>query len=280
MDLSAAPRLLKQAVGIWINGNAFANAAALAFYTIFSLAPIMIFAITATGIILGPEAAEGRIVGQLEGLIGPQPAQVVQQVVASTQITQTGWLPTIAGIVAMLIGASAVFVQLQRGLNHIWGITHAAQRHGLITLLINRLLSLGIAMIFGLVLMASLLATVVLRAINRFAGDWLTINTNLMSLLETGISLTLMTLLFALMFKILPGVTLRWREVLPGAAITALLFIAGRYLIASYLTLTAPASAYGAAGSLVLLLLWIYASALILFFGAAITRAMRQGDSS
>lgn len=101
-----------------------------------------------------------------------------------------------------------------------------------------------------------------------------------MSLLETGISLTLMTLLFALMFKILPGVTLRWREVLPGAAITALLFIAGRYLIASYLTLTAPASAYGAAGSLVLLLLWIYASALILFFGAAITRAMRQGDSS
>ena len=277
--MSAMLSVIKRAIHIWIHSSVFANAAALAFYTLFSLAPIMIFAVTATGIVLGPEAAAGRIVGQLEGLIGPQPAAVVQEVVASTQITQTGWLPTLGGILAMIIGASAVFVQLQRGLNHIWGITPATRRQSLITLAVNRLLSLGIAMVFGLIIMASLLTTVLLRAVNQFAGDWVTFNTTFMSLLETGISLALMTLLFALMFKILLAVSLRWRDVFPGAAITALLFMLGRYLIASYLTFTAPASAYGAAGSLVLLLVWIYASALILLFGAAITRAMTHGEN-
>jgi len=269
MGLSRALSVIKHAIKIWITGNVFANAAALAFYTLFSLAPIMIFAVTATGIVLGPEAAAGRIIGQLEGLIGPEPAQVVEQVIASTQITQTGWLPTVAGIFAMVLGASAVFVQLQRALNGIWDVSEPRHSNNLITLGINRLLSLIIALIFALIIMASLLMTVFLRAINF----------SLIAGLETGISLALMTLLFALVFRILPNVSLRWRDVLPGAAITALLFLIGRYLIASYLTLTAPASAYGAAGSLVLLLVWIYASALILLFGAAITRAMPHGES-
>ncbi|MBS3786128.1 MAG: YihY/virulence factor BrkB family protein [Gammaproteobacteria bacterium] len=268
-----------RAIKVWFDGGAFANAAALAFYTIFSLAPIMIFAITATGIVLGPEAAEGRIVGQLEGLIGPEPARVVEQVVADTQLTQTGWLPTLAGVFAMALGATAVFVQLQRALNSIWNVTSPRHSNNILSLLINRLLSLVIALIFGLVIMASLLTSVILRAINRFASEWLTIDTTLMTFVETSASLALMTLLFALMFRILPDISLSWKDALPGAAITALLFMLGRYLIASYLTFTAPASAYGAAGSLVLLLVWIYASALILLFGAAITRAMTHGEN-
>jgi len=272
--IRAGFRIVVGAVRLWLERNAFGNAGALAFYTLFSLAPVMILVIGVAGVVLGPDAAEGRIVAQLEASIGPEAAQAIQHTVAETRLENAGWLPTLAGIGAMVMGATAVFAQLQRSLNAIWGVTVRPSRSGLLVLVRNRLLSLLIALIFGLVMLASLLATIALKAVIRFAEQWLPFDAVIMTGMESLISLALITALFAVIFRILPDVVLSWREVVPGAAITALLFMLGRTLMASYLTVTAPASAYGAAGSLVLVLLWIYGSSLILLFGAALTRSI------
>lgn len=265
---------LKEAVLLWLDRNAFAYAGALAFYTLFSLAPVMIIAITMIGLVLGPEAAQGRIVGQLEGAIGADAARAVEQVVAATRLEQAGWLPTIIGIGAIVIGATTVFAQMQLSLNAIWGVVARPSRSGLVILLKNRLLSLAVVLVIGFVMLVSLLFTVMLRAVIRFADEWLPVHPGLVALAEFGLSLALIALLFAMIFRILPDVVLGWRDVLPGAVVTALLFMLGRHGIATYLTLAAPASPYGAAGSLVLLLLWVYYSSLILLFGAAFTKTL------
>ena len=268
-------RLVLETGRLWQANNALGNAGALAFYTLFSLAPILIFVITAIGVFLGAEAAETRIVGQLQGFIGDEAAQAARQVIANTRIDRAGWLPTIAGLAAMTVGATAVFAQLQRSLNAIWGVTLQPTRRGRILMVLrNRLLSLLIVGLFGLSLLTTLVSSVVLRAVARFAADWLPFDVGLLTLLDTALTLSVMTVLFAAIFRILPDVRLGWRDVMPGALITAILFMPGRQLMASYLTLTAPGSAYGAAGSLVVLLLWIYGSALIVLLGAAATRAI------
>lgn len=272
--IRAGCRIFIDAVRLWLAQNAFGNAGALAFYTLFSLAPVMILVIAVAGVVLGPDAAEGRIVAQLEAGIGPEAARAIQQTVAGTRLESAGWLPTLAGVAAMVIGATAVFAQLQRSLNAIWGVTAQPSRSSLLIIARNRLLSLLIALVFGLIMLASLLATIALQAVIRFAEQWLPFDAAIMTGMESLVSLALITALFALIFRILPDVVLSWRDVVPGAAITAVLFMLGRYLMASYLTIAAPASAYGAAGSLVLVLLWIYGTSLILLFGAALTRSM------
>jgi YihY family inner membrane protein len=163
---------------------------------------------------------------------------------------------------------------MQLSLNAIWGVRARPSRSGLLILLRNRLLSLTVVLVIGFVMLVSLLFTVVLSAVIRFAEEWLPIHASVVTLTELMLSLALITLLFAMIFRILPDVVLSWRDVVPGALLTAALFVLGRYLIATYLTLAAPASAYGAAGSLVLLLMWVYYSSLILLFGAAFTKTL------
>lgn len=266
--------VLKGTMVLWLEGNALAHAGALAFYTLFSLAPVMIIAIAIIGVVLGPEAAQGRIVGQLEGAIGADAATVVEQAVAASRLDQGGWLPTLVGVGAMLVGATTVFAQMQQSLNTIWGVRARPSRSGLLILLRSRLLSLTVVLVIGFVMLVSLLFTVMLSAVIRFAEEWLPIHAGVVTLTELALSLALITLLFAMIFRILPDVVLSWRDVAPGALVTAVLFVLGRYLIATYLTLAAPASAYGAAGSLVLLLMWVYYSSLILLFGAAFTKTL------
>lgn len=268
--------LLKDAVELWTSKNAFQLAGALAFYTLFSLAPLLIIVITLTGVFFGEEAVRGEITGQIEQFIGPDAAAVVEDAVRSSRIEEAGILPTLLGIGAVLFGATTVFAQLQAALNSIWGVTARPSRRGIVVFALTRLVSFGMVLVIGLLLLMSFLVGIVVRAGVRFAEDLIQIPSILMSGLDLGISLLMATLLFGLIFKVLPDVRLRWAHVARGALVTGVLFMLGQYLISLYLTQAGPASTYGAAGSLVLVLMWVYYSALIIFFGAAVTRTIVQ----
>lgn len=265
--------ILRTTVRLWLEAQVFIHAAALAFFTVFSIAPVVIVAVTIVGLVLGESAAQGEMAQQLEAAIGPEAAAAVQTAVEGSRIETSGLLPTIAGFAAMLFGATTVFAQMQNSLNAIWSVAPRPSRSSLLIYLKGRLLSLTVVLGIGFVLLVSLLLSVAVRAIVMFAQDWLPVPPWLLLGLDGVVSLTLVTLLFATIFRVLPDVVLDWRDVWLGAFVTALLFTIGRSLIAFYLSSTAPASTYGAAGSLVLLLLWVNYSSLILLLGAAFTRA-------
>lgn len=268
--------VLRRAVNYWLDSDAFIHAAALAFFTVFSVAPVVIIAVSIVGAVLGEDAARGQIAAQLEQAIGPEAAEAVQTAVASSRLEASGLLPTLVGIGAMLFGATTVFAQMQRSLNAIWGVMAKPSRSSVFLLVKARLLSLMVVLAIGFVLLVSLLLSVILNSIIAFASDWLPVPAPLLTSVETVVSLAVVTLLFGTIFRVLPDVILRWKDVVLGAFLTAALFTFGRSLIALYLAKTAPASTYGAAGSLVLLLLWVNYSSLILLFGAAFTRAHRE----
>ncbi|MEY1660616.1 YihY/virulence factor BrkB family protein [Isoalcanivorax beigongshangi] len=269
-------RLLRQSVEYWLGRQAAIYAGALAFFTLFSIAPVVILAVQVIGLVLSTDVAMAQILSHLEGAMGAEAAEAVRNAVARTEITHTSLLPTLISLGTMVIGATTVFAQLQRSLNSIWDVTPRPNRNTVLELIRNRFLSLTIVLSIGFVLLVSLLLSVILRAVMAFAADWLPMPDALAVGLETTVSLLVIGLLFATMFKVLPDVKLRWRDVLPGALLTSVLFALGRSLIAVYLSNTATASTYGAAGSLVLLLLWVYYSSLILLFGAAFTRAYTE----
>jgi len=261
----------------WLASQAFIYAAALAFFTVFSIAPIMVVVVTLVGLVLGESAAQGELFEQLQGTLGPEAADLVQTAVLNSQIDQSGIWPALIGIFATIVGATTVFAQMQQSLNQIWDVAPRPSRSGMWVFLKARVLSLTIILAIGFVLLVSLLLSVALRAVMAFAEGWLPVPGWALVGMELILSLFVVTLLFAAMFKILPDVLLSWRDVMLGAFITAVLFTVGRSLIAMYLANTATASAYGAAGSLALLLLWVNYSSLILLFGAAFTRAHLEG---
>lgn len=257
----------------WMSSHAFVYAGALAFFTLFSLAPVVIIAVTIVGWVLGTDVARERIAAQLEEGFGPEATEAVFNAVEAAELDQTGFLPTLLALGAMVVGATTVFAQMQQGLNVIWDVAARPSRSGILIFIKNRMLSLAIVLSIGFVLLVSLLLSVALRATMGFAEQWLPVHAIVMIGLELALSVVVITALFAAMFRILPDVILRWRDVMAGAFATTLLFVTGRSLIATYLAYTAPGSTYGAAGSLVLVLLWVYYSSLILLFGAAFTRA-------
>jgi len=267
----------RNAVTLWLDKEAFSHAAALGFYTLFSLAPVIIIAVSIIGIALGEQAAQGEIVRQLSDVMGTQAATAVEQAVAHSRIEASGILPTVLGIGALLVGATTVFAQMQSALNAIWGVAARPDRSGIWPLIKTRLLSLAVVVSIGFVLLVSLLLGVMLRAFFQFADQFLPAVANLLSAVELLVSLVVVALLFATIFKVLPDVVLRWRDVMLGAIVTAVLFSVGRYGIAAYLAYTATASTYGAAGSVVLILFWVYYSSLILMLGAAFTRTHLEG---
>lgn len=260
------------ALRLWLDRNAFSHAGALAFYTLFSLAPVVIIAVTVIGVVYGEDAAQGQIVAQLGDLMGREAAQAVQRAVVSSRIKESGLWPTLLGTAALVAGATTVFAQMQYSLNAIWGVAARPSRSSLFVFLKNRLLSLTVVLAIGFVLLVSLLLGVVLRAVLQFTHQFVPQVAALLSGAEVLVSWVAMSLLFGAIFKVLPDVVLRWRDVVVGALVTAALFSVGRFAIAAYLAHTATASTYGAAGSVVLILLWVYYSSLILLFGAAFTR--------
>ena len=264
--------LLGAAVRHWASSQSFIYAAALAFFTVFSIAPFVIVVVAMVGIVLGERAAEGELMEQLQGVLGPEAAQFVQTAVMNSRLEESGLWPTVLGVLAILAGATTVFGQMQKSLNEIWDVAPARARSGVVRLLKTRLLSLATVLVIGFVLLVSLLLSVALRSAMTYAEQWLPLPGWVMVGAEYAVSLAVSTGLFAAIFRILPDVALRWRDVFAGAFVTAILFTLGRSLIAMYLATTAMASTYGAAGSLVMLLLWVNYSALILLFGASVTR--------
>lgn len=271
-------RVFVNAVTIWNQSDAFVYAAAVAFFTIFSIAPVVIIAVTLVGFALGEQAVEGRLMEELEETMGPEAAYTIEVAVANThlQLAQAGIWPTLISIGVIVVGATTVFAYLQRSLNAIWDVVPKPTRTGILPFVWSRLISLLIVLAIGLVLAISLLVSVAVQSVLAFAAGVLPIPGILLASVEVALSLAILTLLFGTLFQILPDVILDFRDVLIGAAITAALFTVGRLLIAWYLAQTATATTYGAAGSLVVLLLWVNYSSLILLFGAAFTRAQRE----
>jgi membrane protein len=255
----------------WGRADAAAQSAALAFYTIFSLAPILVVVIALAGSIWGEEAVRGQIFGQFRGMMGDEAALLVQEVLQSAGKPATrGWAMVI-GLGTLLFGATGVFVQLQDSLNAVWEVT---PKPGAVVkrLLRKRLLSFTLVISLGFLLMVSLIASAALAAFTGYLQRILTIPVAALEVTNLALSFAMVTLLFTLIYRLLPDVKLDWRDVWLGAAVTAALFVVGKGLIGLYLGRTGVASAYGAAGSLVVVLSWVYYSALIFFFGAIFTR--------
>ncbi|MEL7612616.1 YihY/virulence factor BrkB family protein [Vreelandella titanicae] len=267
-------KVVQDATSLWLERNAFSYAGSLAFYTLFSLAPTIIIAVTVIGVVLGEEAAHGQIVAQLQGTLGMDAAVAIEQAVAQSRIEESGLLPTLLGVGALVIGATTVFAQMQFSLNTIWGVTAKPTSNSALRFIKSRLLSLTVVLSIGFILMVSLVLGVVLRGMLQAADNLVPYASLLTTSVESLVSLAVVTLLFATIFKVLPDVVLRWQDVLIGAVVTAVLFTIGRSVIAIYLAYTATASTYGAAGSVVMILLWVYYSSLILLFGAAFTRSL------
>jgi membrane protein len=248
--------------------------AAVAYYSIFSIAPLLVIAIGIASLIFGEQAAQGEIRGQIEGTVGPSAGRAVQDILHATDRQSGGVTATIVGLVVLLFGGSSVFVQLQDGLNTIWHVTPKPDR-GWWTTIRERLLSFGVVVVVGFLLLVSLIVSAALSAANKFlTPSALPGGSSLWQVINALVSLGLVTLLLALLFKVLPDVKLAWRDVWIGALTTAGLFTVGKYLIGLYLAHGSTTSAFGAADSLVILLVWVYYSSQIVLFGAELTRQL------
>ncbi|MDR5898243.1 YihY/virulence factor BrkB family protein [Halomonas vilamensis] len=267
-------QVIKDSITLWLERNAFSYAGSLAFYTLFSLAPTIIIAVTVIGVVMGEEAARGQIVSQLQDTLGMDAAVAIEQAVAQSRIEEAGFLPTILGVGALIVGATTVFAQMQFSLNTIFGVTARPTANSAFIFIKNRLLSLTVVLAIGFILLVSLVVGVMIRSMLQATDELLPYTGMLAASVESLISLGVVVMLFATIFKVLPDVVLRWQDVLIGAVVTAILFTLGRSVIAIYLAYTATASTYGAAGSVVMILLWVYYSSLILLFGAAFTRSL------
>lgn len=263
-------RLLKETVQEWQQDKASRLAAALAYYTVFSLAPLLVLVIAIAGSIFGTESARNQLTSQIQGLVGSSGAEVVTSALenASQPGANQGVIASAISIALLIFGASGVFVQLQDSLNTIWNV-EPKPGQGIVYFIQKRLLSFSMILVIGFLLLVSLVVSTALAAFSGFLNQGLA---GLSWLLNFVISIGLITLLFAAIFKYLPDAKIGWKDVTVGAFITALLFNLGKYLLGLYLGNSSFASTYGAAGSLVVLLAWIYYSAQILFFGAEFTQ--------
>lgn len=271
MNLRTIFKLLKAAGKEWQEDKVSRLAAALAYYTAFSIAPLLVIAIAITALFFGEEAAQNQIVGQLQGLLGQDGAQAVQTMIENSRKPAQGTIATIISIVILLFGASGVFTQLQDSLNTIWEVTPKPDR-GLKGILKDRFLSFGMVIVIAFLLLVSLVIGAVLSVFTNYLGDIVPGLAALWSILDFVISFGVTTALFAMIFRVLPDVEITWKDVAIGAVVTSLLFAIGRSLIGIYLGNSSIGSTYGAAGSFVVLLVWIYYSAQILFFGAELTQ--------
>ena len=264
--------LFKQTASEWMEDDAPSLGAALAYYTVFSLAPLMTIAIAIAGFFLGKEAAQGQIFDELRGLLGADGGKAVEEMVQSANAQPTaGIVATIISVIMLLFGASGVFGQLQASLNAIWGVK-AKPGRGVLGLIKDRLLSFGFTLVVGFLLLVSLLLSAGMALMADWIGGLMPGSEALAYILNIVLSLSMITLLFATIFKFLPDAKIAWHDVWIGAFLTALLFTIGKFALGIYLGKSGVASSYGAAGSLIVLLLWVYYSSQILFFGAEFTQ--------
>jgi membrane protein len=271
MKLASLYALCRQAVNSWIDDYAMSMGAALAYYTLFSIAPLLLIVISIAGLAFGPDAARGHIFAELRDLMGEEGAAAAQALLQSVNKPAQGVLGTIVGVVLLGVGAISVFGELQNALDRIWRAPGRAGSGGLWALVRARLLSFGMVLGIGFLLILSLVASAAIAALGKFAAPWFGSSAVLVELLDLVLSLAFVTVTFAMIYKIVPRVRIGWRDVWVGAAVTALLFSIGKSLIGLYLGRSTFASGFGAAGSLVVLLVWMYYSAQIFLLGAEFT---------
>ena len=263
--------LFKAAFLEWDEDNAPRLAAALAYYAAVSMAPLLVILLSIAGLAFGSEAAAGHVMGQIEHLVGKRGAAVAQDILANANKPTTGILSTIAGTFILLLGASGVFGALQDGLNAVWEVPPKPSR-GVIGVFKDRFLSLTMVLGVGFLLLVSLVISASLAALAKYASPILPLPWFPLEALNFLTSTGVIALLFALIYKVLPDVEIAWRDVWIGATVTSLLFTIGKSAIGLYLGWATVGTAYGAAGSLVVILIWVYYSSQILFFGAELTQ--------
>jgi membrane protein len=265
-------QFLKTTINEWVEAEPFQLAAALSYYTLFSLAPLLLIAIGVAGFVFGREAAQNQIVETLQGMIGQDSAKTVQEMIqASNEKPKTGMLSTVIGFVALLFGAGGVVGQLQTSLNRIWEVKPKPGQ-GIWGFLRQRFFSFAMVLAIGFLLLVSLVVTAVLSSFTGMLSSFLGDATFVAHTIDIVVSFGFVTLLFALIYKYVPDVEIQWRDVWVGAALTSILFTLGKYLIGLYIGTSGVSSTFGAAGSLITILVWVYYSSLIFFLGAEFTR--------
>ena len=265
--------VLKSSASEFSNNNSFRHAAALSYYTIFSLPPLLLIVITLASSVYGGEAISGQVYGQLKGIVGPDSAKFLQDSIAKFTLQQRGPVATTIGVATLLFAATTFFVTLQESINDIWNLKVKTNGNGIGDYIKQRFLSFGLILSVALLLLISFVISAVLTAFTGWLQRLLPeVGIIAIRVVDFTLSLGVTTLLFALIYRFLPDAIIRWRDVLVGAFITALLFVIGKFGIAFYIAKADPGSAFGAAGSAIVLLLWVNYSSLIIFFGAEFTQ--------
>ncbi len=264
--------LFVKAGNAWIDDYAPSMGAAISYYTVFSLAPLLIIVIAMAGAVFGREAVQGLIVSELGGLIGKDGAQMVQAVIASASDTDKGLVAGLISLAVLIVGATTVFAELQSALDRIWHVPEADKPSGIWAILQARLLSFGLILGLVFLLMVSLSVSAGTAALGSWAGDRLHGWEMAMHAMNLGVSLGITTLLFAMIYKLMPTAPIAWRDVWVGAVVTAILFEVGKLLIGLYIGKSGVTESFAAAGSLVVLLAWVYYAAQIFLLGAEFTK--------
>ncbi|RJP76933.1 MAG: YihY/virulence factor BrkB family protein [Candidatus Zixiibacteriota bacterium] len=275
MKLKTIWSIIETVVNEWSADKASTWAAALAYYTIFSLAPLLIIAIAVAGLFFGEEAASGEILHQMDQLIGPQGARAIQDLIQNARQPGAGIIAAVIGFAVLFWVASNLFSSMRTALNYIWEIA-PRPGSGIWWFIRDRLISFGMVLSIGFVLMVSMLLSATIAAMGNYLGRLLNIPPAALTVINFVVSFLVVTLLVAMIFRYLPAARVRWSDLWLGAGLTAILFTIGKTLIGFYLGQSATASTYGAAGSLVVLLIWVYYSTQILFFGAEFTQVYAQ----
>jgi membrane protein len=266
-------QFLKDVFTQWIGDEPFLLASSLSYYTLFSLAPLLVIAIAVAGFVFGREAAQNQIVETIGGMIGPESAQAIQGMIENASAKpKTGIIATVLGAVTLLIGAGGVVGQLQTSLNKVWGVEPKSDQ-GIWVFIRQRFISFAMVLAVGFLLLVSLVVTALLTAFSQFLGSLVGGAEFVGHVLDVVVSFGFVTLLFAMIYKFVPDVQIQWKDVWIGAALTSILFTIGKFAIGLYLGSSGVTSAYGAAGALITVLLWVFYSSLIFLLGAEFTQA-------
>ena len=272
--------MIKASFAAWLDDYAPSMGAALSYYTVFSLAPLLVIVISVAGLIFGADAVRGAIFSQINGLMGADAAKGIQDLLSSVSKPSTGIVGAILGVVVLLIGATTVFGELQDALDRIWRAPARVRSSGWLTLLRTRMLSFGMILGIAFLLMVSLVTGAAIAALGKWWGGWFSGWEVLAQVINAGVGFLMTTAVFALIYKLMPRVKVSWGDVWVGAAVTALLFTVGRLLISLYIGKTGVASGFGAAGSVAVIFVWVYYSAQVFLVGAEFTwiYAQRMGS--
>lgn len=268
--MTTAWRIIRAAALRWFDDEPFHMAASIAYYTLFSLAPLLVIVVALAGGLFGEEAVRGEIVARTRAVVGEAPARVIASAIRNATFDPSGPFATVASALVLLLGATAVFAELQRSLNRIWRVD-AGSANVLLAMLRRRLVAIAMILVLGFLLLVSLIASAVLAAVAAHVGGFLRMPALVLEGANFVFAFAVTAMLFAVMYKVLPEAEIGWREAGVGAAVTAALFTAGKAVLGTYIGWSGLGSTYGAAGSVVMLLAWVYYSTLIVLFGAEFT---------